>query len=108
MFTGIVEEKGRVKGIAKAPHGYSLTVESKIVSKDVRIGDSVSVNGICLTVVKKQAGAIVFDVMEETKQRTNFTELSAGKDINLERPLKAGDKISGHFVTGHVDCVAKI
>ncbi len=108
MFSGIIEEKARVKRITKAPQGCKLTLESGIVSKDVKIGDSISVNGICLTVMERRARGVSFDVMEETLRRTSLADVSVGEALNLERALKAGDRISGHFVTGHVDCLGKI
>jgi len=108
MFSGIVEEKGRVKKIAKTSEGCVLIAEAVAVSKEARIGDSVSVNGVCLTVVRAQGKNVSFDVMEETFRRTNIGRLLPGVPVNLERPLKAGDRISGHFVTGHVDCTGRI
>ena len=108
MFSGIVEEKGRIRRIARTPVGCTLTAEAAAVSKEARIGDSVSVNGVCLTVVRIQGKNVSFDVMEETFRRTNIGRLSSGALVNLERPLKAGDRISGHFVTGHVDCIGRI
>lgn len=108
MFSGIVEEKAEIKRIARSPQGCKLTVESGIVSKGSKVGDSISVNGACLTVVEAQGTSITFDVTEETLRRTNLTDASARKSVNLERSLKVGDRISGHFVTGHVDCVGKV
>ena len=108
MFSGIIEEKARVKRVTKAPQGCKLTVESGIVSKDAKIGDSISVNGVCLTVTERRGRGVSFDVMEETLRRTSFADVSVGEALNLERALKAGDRISGHFVTGHVDCLGKI
>ena len=108
MFSGIVEEKARVKRFEKTAQGCKLTVESNTVGKGTEIGDSVSINGVCLTVVEARGRNISFDVMEETLQRTGLSLISAENEVNLERSLKAGDRISGHFVTGHVDCVGKI
>lgn len=108
MFSGITEERAAVKRVLKASQGWKLTVESEAASKDAKIGDSISVNGACLTVVEVKGRNIGFDIMEETLRRTALSELSAGKIVNLERSLKAGDRISGHFVTGHVDCIGKI
>lgn len=126
MFSGIIEERAKVKKVLKTSQGCMLTVQSEIASKDARIGDSISVNGVCLTVVEinpvRKSPALTnsgfsngvkgkdvsFDIMEETLRRTSLTELSVGKFVNLERSLKIGDKISGHFVTGHVDCIGKI
>lgn len=108
MFTGIIEEKSKVRRISRTSQGYRLTVYSAVVSKSVRLGDSISVNGVCLTVVQVRDKDISFDVMEETLRRTNLSGFSVGETVNLEGALKIGDKISGHFVTGHVDCVGKI
>jgi riboflavin synthase len=108
MFSGIVEEKAQVKEVLKNSQGCVLTVESGVASKDTKVGDSISVNGVCLTVVKAKAKFISFDVMDETLRRTNLSRLSVGNVVNLEQSLKFGDKISGHFVTGHVDCTGKI
>lgn len=108
MFSGIIEEKTRVKNITKTPHGRKLTVESKIASKDIKVGDSISVNGVCLTVIGVKEKNVSFDVMEETLRRTNLANLSVRNSVNLERALKASDRISGHFVTGHVDCIGGI
>lgn len=108
MFSGIIEEKARIRKISKTSQGCKLTVESGVVSKDARIGDSISVNGICLTVVEVKGKRVSFDVMEETLRRTNLSKNFVGGVVNLERSLKIGDRISGHFVTGHVDCIGKI
>lgn len=108
MFSGIIEGKGRVKRISRNPQGCKLTVESEVVSKDARIGDSISVNGVCLTIVEVKGKNVSFDIMEETSRRTNLSGISVKKAVNLERSLQVGDRISGHFVTGHVDCVGKI
>ena len=105
MFSGIAEEKARVKKISKTAGGYKLTVESETASKGSEAGDSISINGACLTVVQVKGKNISFDVMEETLRKTTLSDISAGKKVNLERSLKVGDKISGHYVTGHVDCV---
>ena len=108
MFSGIIEEKARIRSITKHPAGTRLSVYSGIVSQDARAGDSISVNGSCLTVVKVKGKEISFDVMDETLRRTSLRGAAVGCEVNLERSLKAGDRISGHFVTGHVDCVGRI
>lgn len=108
MFSGIIEEKGQVRRILRNPQGCKLTVESEVVSKDTKIGDSISVNGVCLTVIEVRGKNVSFDVMEETLHRTNLSKVSVRRIVNLERSLKVGDRISGHFVTGHVDCVGEI
>ena len=108
MFSGIIEEKAEVEKITKTLDGSRLTLRSKISSKDSKIGDSISVNGTCLTVVEKKGNSLTFDVMDETIERTNLRRVSSKDVVNLERSLKFGDKVSGHFVTGHIDCVGKV
>ena len=108
MFSGIVEEKGRIKRMTNASGGYRLTVESHVASKGSRIGESISVNGTCLTIVEIRGKDMSFDVMEETLGKTNLSGISTGAEVNLERSIKAGERISGHYVTGHIDCIGKI
>jgi len=108
MFSGIIEEKAQVTAVLRSPQGFQLAVQSQVASEDARVGDSISVNGVCLTVVRAKGKEIVFDIMEETLRRTSLSELAAGKAVNLERALKLGDRLSGHFVTGHIDCVGKV
>src|SRR5689334_5021467 len=107
MFTGIVEETGRVKKIAPSEKSIRLTLAAGATAKGARIGDSLAVNGCCLTVVKiKRRGAraeLEFDLLRETWERTNFKELRDGAAVNLERSLAVGDRLHGHFVTGHID-----
>ncbi|MBL7071236.1 MAG: riboflavin synthase [Candidatus Omnitrophica bacterium] len=107
MFSGIVEEKAKVSGILRSADGFKLTVDSEIASSDARIGESISVNGVCLTVVNIDGKKISFDVCEETLRVTGLSS-TAGKRVNLERSLKVGERISGHFVTGHIDCAGVI
>jgi len=106
MFTGLVEDVGKVKSINLSSKGAKLTVETKL--DDVRIGDSVSVNGACLTVVEVKGSAFTFDVSPETLKRTNLGGLKTGDYVNLERALKLGDRLGGHIVQGHVDFTAPI
>lgn len=108
MFSGIIEEKVALEKILNTLDGFRLTLRSKISSKDSLIGDSISVNGTCLTIVEKKGNSLTFDVMDETMRRTNLRRVSSGDIVNLERSLKFGDRISGHFVTGHIDCVGKV
>lgn len=108
MFTGIVEELGKVTHVSQRGHNAVLAVEADKVVEDARIGDSIAVNGTCLTVVKIGPRSLTFDVMPETSRISNIGILRVGEQVNLERSLKAGDRISGHFVTGHVDCVGII
>ena len=109
MFTGIVEETGRVKKIAPSEKSIRLTIAAKLAAKGARIGDSLAVNGCCLTIVKIGRGGILeFDLLRETWERTNFRELAEGAAVNLERSLEVGGRFHGHFVTGHVDGVGVV
>ncbi|MEA3305745.1 MAG: riboflavin synthase [Candidatus Omnitrophota bacterium] len=108
MFSGIIEERARVGKILKEKRNCRLIIKCAIVSNDTKAGDSISVNGVCLTVTGIEGKSLSFDIMEETLRATSFSGTSTGDVVNLERALKAGARISGHFVTGHVDCVAKV
>ena len=108
MFTGIIKEVGVAVAIEKAGAAYRLTVESGLISKEVSIGDSISVNGVCLTLVGNKSGIMHFDIMEETLRRSCLKELRHGQRVNLESALRADGVLGGHFVSGHVDCVGKI
>ncbi len=105
MFTGLVETIGRVIGIANQPPGKRFTVKVGLFRNQVSIGDSVAINGCCLTVVHISADGRTFDFEagEETLSRTNLGELRVRSHVNLERSLASGDRIGGHYVTGHVD-----
>ena len=104
MFTGIVEELGSVKACLRQGMVYRLAIECSKVLEATRIGDSIAVNGVCLTVTSIEKPVIFFDVMAETARSTNIGSLRAAEKVNLERSLKVGDRVSGHFVLGHVDC----
>ncbi|MFA6216349.1 MAG: riboflavin synthase [Candidatus Omnitrophota bacterium] len=108
MFTGIVEELGQVKKIARCGNVAVITVAAKKVIADTKIGDSIAVNGVCLTVVKIEADALSFDVMSATLSLTNLGTLKIMEKVNLERSLQVGQRLSGHFVSGHIDCVGII
>lgn len=108
MFTGIIEEIGEVKGLARRGNVSLLTVKCSKVIEDAKAGDSICVNGACLTVVRKDPGAVSFEVMNETLKVTNLGLLNPGSRVNLERSLKVGDRLSGHFVSGHIDCAGVI
>lgn len=101
MFTGIVEKIDRVIGIAKGPAFLRLTIVNSW--PDVRDGESIAVNGVCLTVAEQGPGEVMFDVVKETLLRTNLGMLSMGDVVHVERSLRVGDRLSGHFVQGHVD-----
>jgi riboflavin synthase len=103
MFTGIVEETGHV--VAFTPHATSwrLQIAARAALRDVALGDSIAVNGCCLTVVEYDAQHLYFDVLEDTRRLTNFAALAAGALVNLERSLRFDGKMGGHFVSGHID-----
>jgi len=112
MFTGIVEEKGLVERIDVSIKGVRLAVASKVCSRDLKVGDSLAVNGCCLTVVKlrkERIGRVVeFDLLKENWQRTNLQFLKVSSAVNLERSLRADGHLGGHFVTGHIDGMGRI
>lgn len=103
MFTGIVEEVGRIERMERQGTAMVLEIACSRVLEDVRIGDSIAVNGVCLTVVRFSDKTFSADVMPETMQRTNLGDLRIGSLVNLERAVAAGDRFGGHFVQGHVD-----
>ncbi|SMP16977.1 riboflavin synthase alpha chain [Desulfurobacterium pacificum] len=106
MFTGLVEEVGKVKSIEKS--GSLLKVECEKVIEDAREGDSIAVNGVCLTVIEIGKNFLSFDVSPETLRRSNLSKLKAGSAVNLERALKVGDRLGGHILQGHVDTVVRV
>lgn len=108
MFSGIIEELGSVSQISRRGNIRILEIKADKVCVDVRIGDSISVNGACLTVVKNNGKSLSFEVMPQTLAVTDLGGLGLGDKVNLERSLKVGDRISGHFVTGHIDCLGTI
>lgn len=108
MFTGIIIEMGEVLSLSRKAAGGSIDIRSDLVSRDASIGDSVSVNGVCLTVVEKKGPILSFDISEETMRSTNISLLRGGEKVNLEPALRPDGRVGGHFVTGHVDGVGKI
>lgn len=108
MFSGIVEELGQVKKISRLGYNTILEIKADKVLQDARIGDSISVNGACLTVIKKDLNVLSFEVIPETLKVSNLGVLKPYDNVNLERSLQVGDRLSGHFVTGHVDCLGVI
>jgi riboflavin synthase len=112
MFTGLVEETGIVHGIIPGTESIRLSVRARLCATDVRVGDSIAVNGCCLTVVTRRAvrgGALLgFDLLKETWDRTSISVAALGAKVNLERSLSVGQRLGGHFVTGHVDGTGKI
>ncbi len=108
MFTGLVEEIGSVLWIRATERGIQLQVAAPRISEQLRKGESVAVNGCCLTVTSRREDQITFDLLEETLDRTNLRALRRESLVNLERALLASDRLGGHFVQGHVDCAVRI
>lgn len=129
MFTGIIEELGIVKGLSRWPEGQCLpagrqgwvsnspshkgaalvlSIKADKAKEAVRIGDSIAVNGVCLTIIKLDKELLSFELLDETSKLTNLGKVKVGEKVNLERALRIGDRLSGHFVTGHIDCLGII
>ena len=108
MFTGIVEELGRVRRISRSAGGALLEITSQKTLQDTKVGQSIAVNGACLTVVELKNNSFCFEVMPETLKSTNLGLLKIGEEVNLERSLKVGERVSGHFVSGHIDCLGLV
>ena len=108
MFTGLVEDKAVVAAIDKIELAADLVVESKMISSDAAIGDSIAVNGCCLTVTKIAGELLTFQAGSETLSRTNLGDLKIGSHVNLERSLQVGQRMGGHYVSGHVDGLAVV
>jgi len=106
MFTGLVEDRGRVSA-AEGAGGLRLTVATRLAA-ELEPGDSVAVNGVCLTAATVAGGAFTADVMAETARRSSLAALVDGDEVNLELPLRAGDRLGGHIVQGHVDGVGEV
>lgn len=108
MFTGIIEAVGKVTGIERAVESVRLSVASGRIAEDVALGDSVSINGVCLTVVAVSAPHITFDAVYETMRKTTLGNLHVGDGVNMERALPVGGRLGGHVVQGHVDGAGRI
>lgn len=108
MFTGIIEEIGKVSQLQKGTYSVILHIQSKLILEQLKVGDSVAVNGVCLTVTSLQAQGFTADVMHETLNRSSLSHLRCGSSVNLERAMPANGRFDGHIVTGHVDDVGKI
>lgn len=108
MFTGIIEEIGKIQSVTKGEISAKISINAKKVLEDVKLGDSISTNGVCLTVTNFTRSNFTVDVMAETMRRTNLSILSQGAEVNLERALKVGDRLGGHIVSGHIDGTGRI
>lgn len=108
MFTGIIEEVGTIKQIARGAHSATLTIRAQTVLEETKIGDSIAVNGICLTVTRLSPDGFSADVMHETLNRSALAQLSIGSAVNLERAMPANGRFGGHIVSGHVDGIGYI
>jgi riboflavin synthase len=108
MFSGIVEALGRVAAVVSEPPGCRLVIEEASIAETGKVADSVSVNGCCLTIVEKQDRTFTFQAGPETLARTNLGQLATNSPVNLERALALGDRLGGHFVSGHIDGQAEL
>src|SRR5438876_4494049 len=108
MFTGLVETLGTVRRIHTDAHGRRLTIEASSIAGESTVGESVAINGACLTIVAHDNQTFTFEAGPETLRRTNLGELTAGDRVNLERALRLGDRLGGHVVQGHVDGLGRI
>ncbi len=108
MFTGLIEEVGQVSWLRRTTDGTQLQIAAPGLVKGLRLGDSIAVNGCCLTVASHRAEFIAFDLLQETLDRTNLHRLRPGAPVNLERALAATGRLGGHFVQGHIDGVSAV
>jgi len=112
MFTGIVEETGTVERIKPTPKSIEFSIRATLTARGLKVGDSLAINGCCLTVVKvtsrNKSKFLQFDLLKETWERTNLQFASTGSRVNLERPLRTDGRLGGHFVTGHIDSIGHV
>lgn len=108
MFTGIVEEIGTIRAIKKGANSVTLTIQAKVILADLKLGDSVATNGVCLTVTSILGNTFTADVMHETLSRSSLRHLQHGNAVNLERAMMANGRFGGHMVAGHIDGVGTI
>ena len=108
MFTGIVEEQGIVTTLIQSSQNTRISIVAKLVASDAKIGSSIAVNGVCLTVVNQRRNLLEFDVAPETLKKSMLKDLKVGEKVNLERALMLSSRLGGHFVSGHVDGVGEI
>ncbi|MBA4312195.1 MAG: riboflavin synthase [Chlorobiaceae bacterium] len=108
MFTGIVEEIGNIKSIEKKGKGLIIELYAPLSNSEIKVNDSVAVNGVCQTVIKRSKSSFTVEAVEETLKKTTFGQLNKGDRVNIELPLKANGRFGGHIVLGHVDTVGDI
>ena len=108
MFTGLIEEVGKVVAVRSSSRGTQLQIAAPRIAKKTRAGDSIAVNGCCLTLTSRRGNELVFDLLQETIARTNLKNLRRGHRINLELAVAANKRFGGHFVQGHIDCVSPV
>jgi riboflavin synthase len=103
MFTGLIEDVGTIVQLSPIPDGLTIGIESKVITDELKLGDSVAVNGVCLTVTKIENTQFTVEAVLETLQKSTLKKMKIGSKINLERAIRFGDRMGGHFVQGHVD-----
>ncbi len=108
MFTGLIEAVGNLSSLRSGGNQAVLELVAPLPADEIRIGDSVAVNGACLTVIDRQGDRFKFDISPETVARTTFAALQPGSRLNLERALRLGGRLDGHLVTGHIDCIGRL
>jgi riboflavin synthase len=108
MFTGLIEEVGSVIAVGASKNGNQLKIAARHVAKKIRRGDSLAVNGCCLTLSSHRGEQLVFDLLDETIARTNLKNLQRRQPVNLERAVSGTERFGGHFVQGHIDCVSPV
>ena len=108
MFTGLIEETGSIRSVRRTGRSLLLTVGARVVLEGLKLGDSIAVNGVCLTVTRFDTDSFTADVMPETYEKTNLSDLPPGSPVNLERTMRLGDRFGGHIVQGHVDGTGRI
>ena len=108
MFTGIIEELGTVGALERRPDSIRLTIQARKVLEGTQLGDSIAVNGVCLTVTAMTDSSFTADVMHETMRRSSLSDIKSGSKVNLERALQVGGRLGGHIVSGHIDGVGHV
>lgn len=108
MFTGLVQGMGTITALSPKPGGYFLKIKAGDIASSASLGDSISISGVCLSVVFKEKDELTFEVMAETVEKTTLSQKRNGEQINLEAALRVGDRLGGHFVFGHVDGVGSV